>query len=532
MSGRGNTEDARPSDGQTVDRRVRRRIRRATWGSLLLLCAIAVAGCGGGSSSESGDKATLTIGVTSPPASMDPARDGGSFVVARALSNEALIHVEPDGSFTPGLATDWEYVGEGNTTFELHLRDGVRFSDGSTMDAAAVKAWFEYFSKANGIFASAVGPIASIETPDESTVRINLENSNPTMPLALSELNNWGAVSSPKAVQNPDVLGNQTFGAGPYVLDGERTVTGQQYTYVPNKYYYNEDAVHFRSVTVKVIPDASSMLQALKTGQIDVAQGDIVTADAAKSEDVDVMELGGQPAGLIFADRAGQVAPQFAKVEVRQAMNYSINRDVITKALYGDYGKPSSQMRTLDGWNPEYDDYYSYDPDKAKLLLDQAGYPDGFQLKALVFGGSGTGAQPLAQAIAEDLSKVGIDLQVTNAPTAAEYTQKRSSKEYPVTQLLLGERPMTQLVGFLFDRKGALNPFGASSPELDALWKEGNASSNPEESWKAISAKIVEQAYVLNVLNYPAIWYVSPSIEGFAQDDVRTMPLASEWSRK
>lgn len=515
---------------ERITRRRRRRgpIALATVGVLIGL--VAMAGCGGSGDTPGSAKTVLTIGWNAAPVSLDPAKDGGTFLSIRALSNEPLIKVKPDGSFGPGLATSWRYVGSDNKVFELVLREDAKFSNGEPVTARAVKAWLGYFASAEGIFSATVGPIRSIEATGETKVTIKLENSNPIMPLALSELNNWGAVSAPRAVADPGKLGTRTFGAGPYTLDSAETVTSQQYTYVPNKHYYNQGAIKFSKIVVKVIESPSSMLQAIQTGQLDVAAGHLSTAEAAEAAGLKVVALGNQYAGLLFADRAGTVAKPLADPRVRQALNYAIDRKAITSALFRKYGKTSAELAAIDGGESASADPYPHDPTKAKELLAAAGYGDGFALQALVFAGSGDVGEPVAQAMAKDLAAVGVDLQVTNATTPAEYVQKRSSLKYPLLQNTGGNLTTWQLVAMAFKAKGAaLNPFAAEDKKLERLWSQGASSVDPAGSWREILDRIATEAYTLNVGSVPGIWYASKNVAGIAEAGPRPFPMATEW---
>ena len=87
--------------------------------------------------------------------------------------------------------------------------------------------------------------------------------------------------TSPRAIAHPKLFNNETYGEGPYVLDPSQTVTGDHYTFVPNKFYYDPTQIRFKKVIVKVIASKASILQALETHEIDIADGDVTTASAA-----------------------------------------------------------------------------------------------------------------------------------------------------------------------------------------------------------------------------------------------------------
>lgn len=509
----------------------RRKIRYApALGAVLLLTVACGAGEQTGSAEKSPtEKPEITFGLKVGPVSLDPAKDGtGGYLIMRALTNESLIHQEPDGSFSPGLATEWGYVGTGNKEFELTLREGARFSDGEPVTAEAVKKWLEYFAAANGPNLEFLDGIESIEAVDESTVRIQLEQANPIVPWVLSDQNNWGAVSSPEALKSPKILGTETYGAGPYVLDVSQTVGEDHYTFVPNKYYYDQSAIRFSKITAKIISTPTSMLQAVNAGQVDVAQGDATTADAV-SQGIEVLH---EPASVVVMtlDRGGVVSKPLADLRVRQALNFAVNRAEIAKAMFGEYGSPATQMGSADGFNPEDDDFYSYDPEKAKSLLAEAGYADGFTAEVLV---SSANSQSLMQAVAQDLKDVGVDLKLKTPNTQAEWVQELEGNEtFPMLQAgMTLSRPMWSQYGLYLKEKSIYNRLGTwSDPEIDKLFNEGQNAEDPASYWTRITKRATEQAHFLPILSVDGIYYVSEDIEGVSLSDSRALPVATEWS--
>jgi peptide/nickel transport system substrate-binding protein len=518
-----------------IRRREPRRHHRAARFALLAIaaaCGLAISACSGpgnsaGPTSQPGSHSVLDIGWATPPNDLDPAKDGLVDIAWRSLADAYLIHVNQNGTYSPGLATSWGYVGTGNTTFSLTLRHNVKFSDGEPLTAAAVKGWLEYFEGIKGITWSTIGAIKSIDTQGEYTVTIHLAAPNPTLPLALSEESNWGAVQCPKFVASPALLGTQTCGAGPYTLDAAQTVTNEQYTYVPDKQYYDQSAIKYQKVVVKIISTPSAMLNALTTGQIQFAQGDLPTANAATSAGFNVLALGSNPAGLLLASRSGPLA----SLQVRQALNYAVNRQAIAAGLFGKYGTPSSEIPTTDGWVPSLQKYYSYDPGKAKELLAAAGYPNGFPLSGLVYGvGGGAAGAPVVQAVAQSLAAVGVKVSVADPATAPEFVAARASQKYPLIGMTAPYGSTYDTVAVLFRPGSPLNPFNLDDPQISALWAHGSAAADPSASWQELNKYLVAQAYALPVLSYPATYFYSKSLGNVGADGAaRSFPLAAEW---
>ncbi len=509
--------------------------RRHIWLPTIVAALLTLVACGGSpatSNPAAGDR-TLTIGLNAGPTTLDPAKDGtNNYLIVRPLTNAALIHMNPDGSFSPGLATQWRYLGTGNTDFELTLRQDARFSDGSPVNAAAVKTWLDYFAKANGPNLSFMGTIRSVDTVGDWTVQIHLASPNPIIPWTLSDQNNWGALSSPAAVADPGTLGSRTVGAGPYMLDPTDTVAGDHYTYVPNPYYHDKSAVHFNKIIAKIIPTPSSLVQAINSGQVDVAVGDPSTARAASPRVVDIVHA---PTAqwLLALDNGGVLAKPLADPRVRQALNYAIDRPAIVKAIVGEYGSPTAEIGSSDGYDPAYSDHYPYDPAKAKALLAEAGYPQGFSATILVQGAAGNLGRPLVQATVKYFNDIGVQLTLDTAGTQAEWTQKlQANTTYPILHAgLVPTRSMWLQYGLYLKAKGIYNKLGTwSDPTVDQLWNTGQVAADPGPSWQQISRRATDQAYFVPILFADSIFYVAKHIKGVTPTAHRQVPIATEWT--
>jgi peptide/nickel transport system substrate-binding protein len=473
-------------------------------------------------------KPTLTIGLNGDPGSLDPAKSGnGENLLIMMLSHAAIVRLNPDGTYSPDLATKFHYVGQGNKLYEFTLRHNARFSDGTQVTAQAVKSWLEYFNNANGPLKSDIGVLKSIETVGKWTVRIHLRSPNPIMPMVLSSILNWGSISSPKAVANPSTLGTTTAGAGPYVLVPSQTVAGNHYTFVPNKYYYNPAGIKFSKVIVKIISNPSSMLDALKTGQVDVANGNSTTGDAAKAAGFDVSHSGVGFLGIHLMDRAGKITKALGDVRVRQALNYAVNREAIRKAIYGNYASATSEATTLDGFDPKYQNHFPYNPTKAKQLLAAAGYPNGFEFDLLDLN-----AGPLVNAMAQNFSAVGVKMNITTPASIGDYLSKLASKTYAATSLTYGSQPMWLMYESTLKPGALLNPYGADDPTLDKLWLKGQRNPSATPQWLAMSDRFTDQAWFIPAVKYDGLFYSSKKIGGVQETEKGFIPNPVVWYPK
>ncbi len=500
----------------------RRTIVRAAAVALATATSVALAACGGQvagttsatSSGKAGDVLTVGFSIQGPQ-TLDPAKAPQNYAWFEELAYEPLIVQRSDGSLAPGLATSWSYTGTGNTTFVLHLRPGVKFSDGSSLTAQGVADDLSYVVKSAGqmspFFAgdtfTATGPL---------TVTIKAAAANPDFPQILTQDDVVGDIISAKGLQSPSQLGTQTFGAGPYMLDAAATVAGDQYTYIPNPNYYDKAAAHWKKVVVKVVTSPQSMLNAMKTGQIQVANGDPTTIAAATQAGLTVTSTPDLWMGVTLADRGGVLAKPLANAQVRQALNYATDRSAISKALFPGTGTATSQLAPPGGYgyDPSLTSAYPYDVSKAKQLLAAAGYPHGFSLK-IVTGDYG-GENLMAQALAQQWQQVGVNLQVTDDANSDQFYAAAFGAKFPAFMTVFGQIPTWIEGPSLFLAPASYNPFRTASSPLASLYQQEARSSGAQQVLldQQIEAYLVNQAWFVPVVTIGLPYYATSAVAG------------------
>jgi peptide/nickel transport system substrate-binding protein len=313
-----------------------RAARRARWAAAIPIVTALFAGACTSSPSTTTDGVsdTLTFAVSGAP-TLDPykANVDPNSAPNINLAYSGLIRLNADGSYTGDLAESFGYTDNENKNFQVKLRAGVKFADGTPVDAAAVVASLNYFLKEGLNAASFGGSIDTITAVDSSTVLITNKTSNPVMPMLLSQALLAGSIISPAGLADTSKLAQQTFGAGPYVLDPTNTVPNDHYTYTANPNYWNKDLQHWKKIVVKVIADSNATVQAIQANQVDSAMvlgesGDAVVAAGLRHKEDNAVLI-----GMILADRDGAVAPELKDIRVRQALNYAIDRAAVTKAV-------------------------------------------------------------------------------------------------------------------------------------------------------------------------------------------------------
>jgi peptide/nickel transport system substrate-binding protein len=514
-----------------------------------------IVGCGGSSTSSDGGSSsspatstesgsttsTETAAATKPlrygiPVSSvesgvsNPAEIQATDGPVLSIAYASLTHVEPDGKIAPGLATKWKYLGDEQKVFELTLRKGVKFSDGTPLDAEAVVGWLQYYKDSENIYSELLGKNPKFEAVDDSTVKITMEEPLPGLPFLFSEANvNWGFVASPKAVADPKLMKNATYGAGPYMLDAGKSVPGDHYVYVPNPNYYDPSNVKFSEIEMKAFADSSTALQAQQAGQIDVNWTlEASTAPAAESSGLEIVSA---PFAVYYLALNSQGPKPLKDVRVRQALNYAVDREAIATALFNKYGVASSQFTIPPDANPEMEDFYAYDPDKARELLAEAGYEDGFPFQIDIQ----TEPTPTkaAQLVADNLEAVGIEAKIESFPTRGAYLA-RALPLKDDSAIFAGDVGVPTPIEYPSyiapgSELGAADP---KDPEVDKLYHEGLESTDPAKYWKPMWAITVEDAWFLPMAALSNLEYVSDSVQGVEMSKTRPYSYPTEWSFK
>ena len=486
--------------------------------TLMVAAGTATACSSGSTASPAGGQSTggtLTVATPSAPSSLDPAAGQPSDETYSDFAYTPLIIQGPNGQFTPGLAQSWSY-GANNESFTITLRPGVKFSDGTPLNAQAVKTWVQHEMKPGNGGATWMPNLQSVEATGQNTVTFTFSKPTPDMPMVLGQTLALGMIGSPKAVA-AGTLTKTTAGAGPYMLDQSATVSGATYTYVQNPNYWNKSAQRWNKVVVKVIASPTAALQALQSGQVQVAMDQPVTSVSVASRSglkyVDPLTL---LLGLGILDRDGKVSKPLANVRVRQALNYAIDRPALARLLGSGYGTPITQMAApgWDSFNGALEKMYPYDPAKAKQLLAAAGYPNGFTLP--VVSVAAVGQDTLVNALQGQLSQVGITVKPNITTNTGAYFQAMSSGNYPAATLSFGRLPAAFDYADLYGPTAAFNPFKTSSAQLTTLDSNLNAASTAQEPTIArqMQALLVNQAWFVPVAATPLVVLYNSTVTG------------------
>lgn len=383
---------------------------------------------------------TLVVGIAADPTGLDPEavlNNTSGFVMATIY--DSLVRYKPGTTeVAPGVAEKWDVSPDG-LTYTFHLRHGIKFSDGTPLDAKAViwnvdrllnknnPQYIYNTGTVEGYIEFTYGDVASYKVIDDDTVAFTFKK--PSAPFLNSLAMVWnGLVSPTAAAKYGKELRNHPVGSGPFVLR-EWQPRNQVILDANPAYWGGKPKVDH--LVFKELPDAQAAVLALKRGEIQIL-GDVSTPTIPAIKADPNLVLLTQP-GLTVSGVSlpTQVAP-FNDKRVRQALNYAIDVKAIDKALYAGLAAPMTSPLPAAQWgfDPALKGY-SYNPDKAKALLKAAGVKPGLEVELLAYNsprGYNPAGPALAVAIQGYLKKVGITAHVTQMEIGAYLAKVRSGK--------------------------------------------------------------------------------------------------------
>jgi peptide/nickel transport system substrate-binding protein len=361
---------------------------RLSFAAVVGAVGVLLAACGGGGESASGsgsagaeakDYSVLNLANSRPTTGWDPAQMLSALEDAWQWSAvyDTLLQCGPGDEPLPGAADEFE-VNADNTEVTLHLRDGMTFQDGSAIDSAAAKASIEHARDGGGSVATRLKDM-TVAAPDAKTVVVSSPTPQPDLAALFCKAG--GIISSPQAMASGDYA--VPLSSGPYTYDAAASTSGSVLTFVKRADYWDAQAYPYQKLVISVVPEVTSRLNALQTGQIDGALLNAQTVDAATSAGLGITEWTDAVNGILLFDRDGTMVPALKDARVRQALNMVFDRDAIATGLFQGKAKPTAQMFDAASYAyiPELDQQYKFDVDGAKQLMADAGYADGFTIQ-------------------------------------------------------------------------------------------------------------------------------------------------------
>lgn len=324
---------------------------------------------------------------------------------------DGLTHITRDGTLQPQLATAWHR--DSDLVWTIDLREGVSFSNGEAFNADAVVAAFEYLMTEEGR-STPVGrelvDVNSVTASGSHQVTLTTTAQVPILPRIFAAVRipapaHWREVGALEASRTP-------VGTGPFEVEDW---TDTRVSMTANALSWRPPQVD--RLTLLLLPDQTARLQALQSGAVDIATS-LGTEDGAIVEAMGGRFLSSLSPGNVSITYVSNAGGPLADRRIRQALNYAVNKEAIVEVLLNGASVIASQMvpEQAIGFNAELKPY-PYDPERAKQLMAEAGYGDGFSMTIEVPSGVGVSADAWHSQIALDLRNVGVDVTLQQIST-------------------------------------------------------------------------------------------------------------------
>ena len=436
----------------------------------------------------------LTIGIGIDADTLNPQEQTTTLIQNMcALLYDTYLYLTPEGKLEPRLITKHEVSPDG-LTWTLHLRQGVKFSDGTPFNAKAMKlSWDRALDpKLKVPLRFTITMVNEIVAVDDYTVQLKLKYPFAPMDQTLSLV--VAATISPAAIEKyGDDVRNNPVGAGPYKLT--EWVKGDRIVMVRNDAYWGPKAT-VEKITWKIVPDVSTREAMLRAGQIDICYKPSPANVAALKADPKIKVDMPLDTRTIFMALRGD-RPILKDRRVRQAFNYAVDKKAIVKKILFDAAQPmdGAVSPMLFGY-AKMENQYDYNPDKAKQLLKEANFDFSQPVRLATPQGRYLFDTQVAEAVQAYLQAIGVkaELRVYDWPTFMAAVYVVDNPQMDVS--LLGWGPLImdsdmalygQFTTSVYPPKGLGSAF-YSNPEFDKLMEQSRLEQNPEKR-KAILAQ-------------------------------------------
>ena len=419
------------------------------------------------------DKSDIVVAVDADVDTLHPT-DFSTTVELGVLNQiyDTLLYYSPDGTKDPEprIAESYEISDDG-LDYTFHLRDGVTFHDGTPVTADDVVFSIELY-KASEYQGSQISMLSSVEATDEHTVVCHLDA--PYSPF-LQGICSPMIASKAYYESSEDDFVNNPIGTGPYKFVSR--AKGSNIKLEANEDYYR-GAPEIKEVTFEVIPDSSTKAIALQTGEVNFAEIDSATKPQLEANPaITIAEV---PTSAFSYIAMNTEKEPFNDVKVRQAINYAIDRDNLVAVCYDGEAEVNSNICAKERFGYSDDQFqYTYDPEKAKELLAEAGIETPYDLGEILVAEKYSN---LATVIQNDLKAVGLDVTIS-VKEFNSYISDLQNGSYGITALNMTLEGDTQTLEMAFtsDYIGIANNARYSDEEMDKLFEQARTETDNDK---------------------------------------------------
>ena len=448
---------------------------------------------------------TLNIGVDQEAVGLDPnlVTSLSSFDRIDLLYN-TLVKYTPDLKIVPELAESWETPND--KTYIIHLRKGVKFQNGQELTANDVAYTLERIinPKVASPAQSYLKSISTVKVIDKYTLQVNFTAPLPSFLDALASAN--VSIVPADVVKAKGNLQREAVGTGPFML--KEWVPGDHMTLVRNPNYFRNGLPYLDKVVFHVIPDQASLLAGLRTGSLDMAKitDGALIQQALSDPTLKVIQV---PGINLRTFGFNCTRKPFNDYRVRQAISWALDRQQIVNAAAFGFGTVSGPfIIAAKRWAVPPADLpaYTTNLDKARELLKEAGYPNGFSFNILC-SPTYEGGLKVAEVIQAQLKKIGLDPKIESVEWGT-YINKWVKRDFDsIVELRGGGTDPDRFLYRIFHTGGAANNFLFSNKEVDNLLEQGRVTTDYAKR-KAIYDKL----QILLAEQAPMIALYSPMV--------------------
>lgn len=465
---------------------------------------------------QSAAKTELVVAAEQEPVGYDPHKvPAASSVRVYALLYDSLTKLDENMNIVPNLAEKWEIAPDGKT-ITMFLHKGVKFHNGKDMTADDVKFSFERIMNPDtgAIAKSYFASVEAIEVKDPTTVVFKLKTAD-----AAFIANTASAYASIVPSGSTD-LTKDAIGTGPFKL--EKSEPGQYVLLKKNPDYFNKDLPKVETIKFQIMKDEAERLAAIRSGKIDIST---ISADSAKL-------LEGKPGVQVKNYQSLEYSylginvnkKPFDNPKVREAISYAVDRNQIVQTVWkGEAALTGPIAPAITNWALDTASYPTYktDVEKAKQLLAEAGFPNGFETQ-IETAATYPDMVETAQVIQQQLKAIGINAKI-NQLEWGNYIEVWKSKDM---NLMVGRNTSgvdaDRSMRFFFASTGSANVWNYSNPAYDELVEKALGTVDQAER-----KKLYEQAQTMLVADAPNLFLASPKNYYAVRDNIDFTPTAA-----
>jgi len=479
------------------------------------------------------DKDSINVAVGSPPQTMNPhGSDSDANLGVMANIFEGLLYRNVEGTLVPGLATSWERLDD--LTWRFTLRQGVKFHNGNDFTWEDVKFTYSRLKEPYPVseFLAFGGVINSVETVNGDPWTIDVKTKIP-VPFFADNLHQV-FIMDKESTESRSIgeIGQNPIGTGPYKF--VEWIKGSYLKLTANDNYWG-GVPSIKNAEITPITEPSTRLAAIITGQVDILQDVPVELFETAASNTSI-ELTTRPARrAIYLGLGNKPGSPANDIRVRKAIYLAIDEDeIIEKVMFG-HAFPAAQIP--DPPTVGYDSSLkrlAYDPERAKLLLTEAGYANGFKIKLTGPNDRYVRDAQIVEAVAKQLSKVGIEVELDTKPKAIFFPEV---DEHILEFYLIGWFDGTYDFGRSFTKLlhsvnveegyGGLNGSDYSDATLDKLLRESEIIIDPEA--RADKLRLLNRVAMEEKIAVIPLHYQEDSYAIYKGRGIEFTPRADTW---